>query len=66
MLIVVRSTEVIPAITADQVEEAIKAYVTSGKLSKWAIPERIEFVDQIDKTSVGKLDKKVLRARYSS
>ncbi len=65
MLIVVRSAEVTPAITGEQVKEAIMGHVTSGKLSKWAIPERIEFVDQIDKTSVGKLDKKVLRARYS-
>ena len=65
MLIVVRSAEVTPAITGEQIKEAIMGHVTSGKLSKWAIPERIEFVDQIDKTSVGKLDKKVLRARYS-
>ena len=65
MLIVVRSAEVTPAITGEQVKEAIMGHVTNGKLSKWAIPERIEFVDQIDKTSVGKLDKKVLRARYS-
>jgi fatty-acyl-CoA synthase len=65
MLIIVRTAGFIPAITEAQVKEAIMGYVNNGKLSKWAIPERIEFVDRIDKTSVGKLDKKVLRARYA-
>ena len=35
-----------------------------GLISSWAIPERIEIVDEIPKTSVGKIDKKYLRACY--
>jgi fatty-acyl-CoA synthase len=35
------------------------------RVAKWWIPERIEFVDEIPKTSVGKFDKKVLRARFA-
>ena len=31
---------------------------------KWWLPDEIEFVSEIPKTSVGKFDKKVLRARY--
>jgi fatty-acyl-CoA synthase len=31
---------------------------------KWWLPERFEFVSEIPKTSVGKFDKKVLRATY--
>lgn len=50
--------------------EALRAqvmkHVDSGEISKYAVPERIEFVETIPKTSVGKLDKKVLRARYES
>jgi fatty-acyl-CoA synthase len=34
-----------------------------GRVVKWWIPERWVFVDEIPKTSVGKFDKKVLRAR---
>ena len=34
-----------------------------GRVAKWWIPERWAFVDAIPKTSVGKFDKKVLRAR---
>ena len=43
---------------------AIRADVEAGRLSTWAVPERVMVVDEIDKTSVGKLDKKRLRARY--
>jgi fatty-acyl-CoA synthase len=34
------------------------------RVAKWWLPERWAFVEEIPKTSVGKFDKKVLRARY--
>jgi fatty-acyl-CoA synthase len=36
----------------------------AGRVAKWWLPERWAFVEEIPKTSVGKFDKKVLRARY--
>jgi fatty-acyl-CoA synthase len=36
-----------------------------GIFSKWQLPDRVLFVDCIPKTSVGKLDKKVIRAEYA-
>ena len=36
-----------------------------GRVARWWIPERWVFVDEVPKTSVGKFDKKVLRARYT-
>jgi fatty-acyl-CoA synthase len=36
-----------------------------GRVPRWWLPERWAFVDAIPKTSVGKFDKKVLRARYA-
>ena len=33
-------------------------------MAKWWIPERWTFIDAVPKTSVGKFDKKVLRAQY--
>jgi fatty-acyl-CoA synthase len=38
----------------------------SSRVARWWLPERWAFVDAIPKTSVGKFDKKVLRARYSA
>ena len=37
----------------------------SDRVSKWWLPERWSFVDEVPKTSVGKFDKKVLRARHA-
>ncbi len=35
-----------------------------GKVAGWQIPENWAFIDEVPKTSVGKFDKKVLRAHY--
>ncbi len=35
------------------------------KVARWATPERWSFIDAVPKTSVGKFDKKLLRARYA-
>ncbi len=37
----------------------------SGRVAKWWIPEEFAFIDEVPKTSVGKFDKKVLRARLA-
>ena len=61
MLLVVRDTH-----SKNTVQEMIKiAYseaVSVGIIPKWATPDRIDFVNEITKTSVGKIDKKALRA----
>ena len=61
LLIVVRSDA---DLSADDVLAAVNAEVEGGRLSGWALPERVEFVDSLPRTSVGKLDKKAMRARY--
>jgi fatty-acyl-CoA synthase len=35
------------------------------KVARWWLPERWSFIDSVPKTSVGKFDKKVLRARFA-
>jgi fatty-acyl-CoA synthase len=44
--------------------EDLKAYLVE-RVAKWWLPERWSFIDEVPKTSVGKFDKKVLRARYA-
>ncbi|MFN8204833.1 MAG: long-chain-fatty-acid--CoA ligase [Solirubrobacteraceae bacterium] len=38
----------------------------SGRVAKWWIPERLEPIEEVPKTSVGKFDKKALRARFAA
>ena len=40
----------------------LKHYL-EGRVAKWWLPERWTFIKEVPKTSVGKFDKKVLRAR---
>ena len=49
---------------ADALRAHVMQYVEQGMISKYAVPERVEFVESIAKTSVGKLDKKALRAQF--
>src|SRR5439155_13018770 len=37
----------------------------AAKVARWQLPERWAFIESVPKTSVGKFDKKVLRARYA-
>ena len=46
-------------VSADQVREGLLA-----KFAKWQLPDVIEFVTELPRTSVGKLDKKVLRTQH--
>ncbi|WP_179404721.1 fatty acid--CoA ligase [Burkholderia guangdongensis] len=54
------------AVTDGDLRAHLGAMADTGAISKYAIPERFLFVEQIEKTSVGKLDKKRLRERYGT
>jgi len=45
------------------IRDHIASFAERGVISRYAVPDRVHFVDAIPKTSVGKLDKKVIRAR---
>ena len=62
VVVVVKAEE---SLSVADVQAAVQAEVEQGRLSKWAVPERVEFVDALPKTSVGKMDKKVMRVLYS-
>ena len=42
-------------------EEEISDFL-KDKVAKWWLPDEVRFIDEVPKTSVGKFDKKVLRA----
>ncbi|WP_067571777.1 long-chain fatty acid--CoA ligase [Nocardia acidivorans] len=44
--------------------EELRAFL-SDKFAKWQLPEHWAFIDEVPKTSVGKFDKKRLRAQYA-
>jgi fatty-acyl-CoA synthase len=44
------------------IEVHLQQFIDNGHINKWAIPKEIRVVDDIPKTSVGKIDKKLIRA----
>ena len=53
-------------VTSEDIRRHLLAFVEQKLISKYAVPDRVVFVEAIEKTSVGKLDKKVLRQKYDA
>ena len=49
-------------LTAKEIKEGLQAKVERGELHKWYVPDHILIVQEIPKTSVGKIDKKRIRS----
>ena len=52
-------------VTVETMREHLRKYVDDGTITSWAVPDKYVFVEELPKTSVGKIDKKVLRSQYS-
>ena len=52
--------------TAAEFKKFMQKFAEEGKLPKYGVPDFYEFVDEIPKTSVGKMDKKELRKLYDN
>jgi fatty-acyl-CoA synthase len=55
---------VVPEEGSELDADTLRDFLTE-RVAKWWIPERVEFIDQVPKTSVGKFSKKTLRERFS-
>lgn len=49
-------------LTPESIKSTLQAKVDSGEINRWYVPDQIKFVPEIPKTSVGKIDKKRIRA----
>ena len=65
MLIVILKPEYRGKVTVTEFKQFMQKFAEEGKLPKYGVPDLYEFVDEIPKTSVGKLDKKELRRFYA-
>jgi fatty-acyl-CoA synthase len=52
-------------LTAEGLKAFMMTYVEKGVVNNWAVPDKYLIVAEIPKTSVGKIDKKILRTRYN-
>lgn len=52
-------------VSADEMKTFMMKFVEEGRLPKYGLPDRFEFVDAIPKTSVGKINKIALRSQFA-
>jgi fatty-acyl-CoA synthase len=65
LMVITLKPEYQDKITEAALKEFMLKFAEQGNLPKYGVPDRYVFVDAIPKTSVGKLDKKVLRKSYN-
>jgi fatty-acyl-CoA synthase len=56
---------VVPSGAAAVTLDAVRRHLESLGWAKWQLPDRVELIDRIPVTGVGKFDKKLLRARLA-
>jgi fatty-acyl-CoA synthase len=64
LALIVRNPKTEPPVNEEDIKAHVMTYSDKGAISKFAVPQKILFVDALAKTSVGKFDKKKLRAQY--
>ena len=64
LALVVKDTDHASRLREIDIKAHLEAFATRGLISKYGIPETIQFVDHLAKTSLGKVDKKGLRETY--
>lgn len=64
LALVVPNPDYAGALTVAELQAHVMTFVEQGLISKYAVPERVLFVEQLAKTSVGKLNKLALRSQY--
>jgi len=65
LALIVLHPEQVEKIAGEDIRLQVASYVKRGVISKIAIPENVTFVAELPLTSVGKIDKKKLRASYT-
>jgi fatty-acyl-CoA synthase len=63
LALVVLKKEGAGSVTYQDIQAHVKTFADRGVVSKWAIPD-VHFADYLDRTSVGKYDKKLMRQKY--
>ena len=64
--IVVLKKEFEGKVSEEDIKNHLMKFVEEGKITKWAVPDKIFFVNEIPKTSVGKINKRALKDMFSS
>jgi fatty-acyl-CoA synthase len=57
---------VVPRAGAEVSAQQVRDHLADRGFARWQLPERIEVIDVVPRTTVGKFDKKLLRSRFGA
>ncbi|MDR5752183.1 MULTISPECIES: fatty acid--CoA ligase [unclassified Caballeronia] len=63
--LVVLKPEFAQTVSEDDIRNHVLAFSKTGQISKYAVPQVVKIVERLEKTSVGKLNKKRLREQFA-
>ena len=63
--LVVLKPQFVALVSEHEIRNHVLAFSETGQISKYAVPQIVRIVDQLEKTSVGKLNKKRLREQFA-
>ena len=66
IVLIVPAADHASRLSEEGIKDHVKRFAERGLISNYAVPDRVLIVDAIEKTSVGKIDKKLLRKKYGS
>lgn len=66
LAVLVLKSEYKDKFSPEDVKQYLQQFVDNGTISKWAVPDRFDIVDQLPQTAAAKVDKKVLRKKYQA
>lgn len=66
MVLVVLKGDYKGKVGEDELRDFFMKFVDSGEIPKYGVPNRVQIVDEIPKTSVGKINKKEIRGQFAS
>ncbi|MBS3809755.1 MAG: fatty acid--CoA ligase, partial [Desulfobacterales bacterium] len=66
MVMVVVKDDYKGKVSEDELKDFFTKFVDSGEIPKYGVPNRVQIVDEIPKTSVGKINKKEIRSQVTS
>ena len=64
LILAVLKPEFVGKVTGDDIRSFLADFVAAGKIPKYGVPDTVQIVKEIPKTSVGKINKLELRNRY--
>ncbi len=64
LALVIKDAKTGASLSDGDIKAHLKTFAEAGVISRYGIPEKILFVEQLARTSVGKINKKALREQY--